>query len=113
MDRPIRFVQLSLARQTLVRLFQSISFGSVHTLEVRGGEPLLSGPGPNVLVDIKLDFEEPARDELTLADFTLCAEVCRLLSLLDRVQNGKISKIEVRAGIPRRITLEKQMKEVG
>jgi hypothetical protein len=72
-----------------------------------------SGPGPNVLVDIRLDFDEPARDELTLADFALCAEVCRLLSLLDHVENGTISKIGVRVGIPRRITIEKQMKEVG
>jgi hypothetical protein len=58
-----------------------------------------------VLVDIRLDSEEPARDELALADFGLCAEVRRLMSLLDQVRNGRISKIEVRAGIPRRITI--------
>jgi hypothetical protein len=65
-----------------------------------------------VLVDIRLDSEEPARDELALADFGLCAEVRRLMSLLDHVENGTILKIEVRAGIPRRITLAKQMKGV-
>lgn len=107
-----RFSRLSEPRQTLVRLFQSANYGCVQNLEVRDGEPLLSGPGPNVLVDVRLDSEELARDELGLADFGLCAEVCRLMSLLDRVGNGKILKIEVRAGIPRRITLEKQLKEM-
>jgi hypothetical protein len=66
-----------------------------------------------VLVDIRLDSDEPARDELALADFALCAEVRRLMSLLDHVENGTVSRIEVRAGIPRRMTLEKGMKEVG
>jgi hypothetical protein len=104
--------RLSAPRQSLVRLFQSINYGCVQNLEVCDGEPLLSGLGPNVLVDIRLDSEEPARDELALADFGLCAEVRRLMSLLDQVRNGRISKIEVRAGIPRRITIERQMKEV-
>jgi hypothetical protein len=104
--------RLSAPRQSLVRLFQSINYGSVQNLEVRDGEPLLSGPGPNVLVDIRLDSEDPGRDELALGDFALCAEVLRLMSLMDQVRNGRISKIEVRAGIPRRIILERQMKEV-
>jgi hypothetical protein len=34
------------------------------------------------------------------------------MSLLDRVGNGKVLKIKVRAGIPRRITLAKQLKDV-
>ncbi len=107
-----RFSGLSAPRQTLVRLFQSINYGSVQALEIRDCEPLLSGPGPNVLVDIRLDSEDPGRDELALGDFALCAEVLRLMSLMHQIRNGRISKIEVRAGIPRRITLERQMKEV-
>jgi hypothetical protein len=113
MDSLIRFAHLSPARQSLVRLFQSINYGCVRNLDVRDCEPLLSGPGPIVLVDIRLDSDEPARDELALADFALCAEVRRLMSLLDHVENGTVSRIEVRAGIPRRMTLEKGMKEVG
>ena len=111
-DSP-RFSYLSASRQALVRLFQTINYGCVQALEVRLGEPLLSCPGPIVLVDVRLDSEESQRPELALADFVLCAEVYRLMCLLDHVENGKISKIEVRAGIPRRITLEKQMKEMG
>jgi len=112
MAETIRFRQLSSARQALVRLFQSINYGGIESLELRRGEPLLTDPGLNVLVDVRLDCEELTRDELGLADFGLCAEVCRLMSLFDRIGNGKILKIEVRAGIPRRITLEKQLKDV-
>jgi len=36
----------------------------------------------------------------------LCAEIVRLMALLDKINNGKISKLEIRAGIPRRIILE-------
>jgi hypothetical protein len=112
MDRPIRFAQLSSARQSLVRLFQSTNYGWVQNLEVRDGEPVLSGPGPIVFIDVRLDSAESARGELALEDFALCAEVCRLMSLMDQIEDGTISKIEVRAGVPRRITLEKRVKEV-
>ena len=107
MDKSLRFCQLSPPRQHLVRLFQSINYGYLQDLEVRDREPILSGRRPIVFVDVRLDSEERPRDELALADFALCAEVYRLMCLLDQVENGKISKIEVRAGIPRRITMEK------
>ncbi len=107
------FTQLSSGRQELVRLFQSINYGCIQSLDLRHGEPLLACPGPMVLVDVRLDSEESARDEIALLDFALCAELCRLMSLLDQVGNGKISKIEVRAGIPRRVTVEKQLKDVS
>ena len=106
MDKSLRFCQLSPPRQHLVRLFQSINYGYLQDLEVRDCEPIFSGCGPIVLVDVRLDSKELPRDELALADFALSAEVCRLMSLLD-LENGRISKIEVRAGIPRRITMEK------
>ena len=112
MDRLIRFAQLSPARQSLIRLFQSTNYGCVHNLEVRDGEPVPANPGPNMSVDIRLDSEDSGRNELALRDFALCAEVLRLMSWMDQVRNGRISKIEVRAGIPRRITLERQMQEV-
>ena len=109
----IRFSQLSASRQTLVRIFQATNYGYIEALEVRHGEPLFSAEGPTVFADIRLDSEEQPRAELDLTDFALSAECCRLVSLLDQVQNGRISKIEVRAGLPRKITLEKPVKEVA
>jgi len=106
-----QFSQLSRPRQALVRLFQSINYGYVRELNVRDQEPVLNGPSPIVLVDLKLDAEDHPRDELAAANFELCREVGRLMSLLDRIEHGKISSIEVRAGIPRRILLEKPLTE--
>jgi hypothetical protein len=100
------FLRLSQSRQMLVRLCQSVNYGQIHDLSVRDREPLLKSPAPTVFVDLRLDAEEQLRQEISTADFALCAEVTRLMALLDKIENGKIAKIEVRAGLPRRVTLE-------
>ena len=106
-DRP-RFSQLSIPRQALVRLCESINYGYIQDLLIEDREPVLD-PGPVVLFDIKLDSEERRRPELDSADFLLCAEAIRFIVLLDRIDNGKISRLEVRAGIPRRILYEQRI----
>jgi hypothetical protein len=111
MTATVRFSQLSIPRQALVRLCQSTNHGHIHDLAVLDREPLLTGPAPTVMVDIRLDLEERPRDELAAADFELRAEVGRLMSLLDRIRHGKISSIEVRGGIPRRVLFEKTLTE--
>jgi hypothetical protein len=113
MPATVRFSQLSIPRQALVRLCQATNYGHIHDLAVRDREPVLTSPAPAVVVDIRLDLEERPRHELAAADFELCAEVGRLISFLDRIQDGKISSIEVRADIPRIIRLEKPVTEAG
>src|SRR6266478_2555714 len=110
MDRPLRFSQLSPGRQILVRLCQSINYGHIQNLRVEGQEPVL-GTSVIATTDIRLDAEDPARGELEVDDFVLCEEVTRLIALFDEVQNATISKIEVRAGLPRRISLEHHFSE--
>jgi hypothetical protein len=83
-----------------------VNFGQINDLSIRDGEPVWKCPAPAVLVDVRLDVEPQPRDEISTADFALGAEVTRLLALLDKIENGKITKIEVRAGLPRRVTLE-------
>jgi hypothetical protein len=101
-----RFSQLSPSRQFLVRLCQATNYGRIEDLVVGGGEPIFSGPAPVVLADVRLDVEEYSRDEHAAADFVLCAEVRRLMAILGKIGDGRISKIEIRAGVPRRITVE-------
>ena len=103
-DSP-RFSQLSASRQALVRLCQSTNYGHIQDLAVRDCEPVFSGKCL-VFADVKLDSEERPREEAADSDFLLCAEIVRLMTLLDKIHNGKISKLEVRAGLPRRILLE-------
>ena len=100
-----RFQQLSAPRQYLVRLCQLINFGRIEDLELRRGEPVFS-PAPQVFIDVRLDLEDVARPEQGLPDFAIPEEMRRLLARLDAIQDGNIERIEVRAGIPRRLIVE-------
>jgi hypothetical protein len=58
------------------------------------------------LVDVKLDQDENPRAEVNMPDFELCREVQRLLDQLKQIENGEIERIEIRAGIPRRLVFQ-------
>jgi hypothetical protein len=103
--RGIRFSQLSVPRQALVRLCQATNYGQIHHLEIRDSDPVLNPP-PLILADIKLDSDEEPRSEVELTDFVLRDEICRLMAWLDELKVGTIARIEVRAGIPRRMVFE-------
>ena len=113
MSNEPRFSNLSALRQRLARLCQSMNYGEINNLPVRDCEPVLEGPQCVVLVDVKLDSEERPRQETEQSDFLLSAEVVRLMALLDAIQDGKISKIEIRAGIPRRVLWENRAAKFG
>ena len=108
MPRTAQLSELSAARQSLVRLCQSIDYGQIRDLLVANREPKLCLKSIAFL-GIKLDSEEFPRPEPRTEEFTLCAEVIRWMELLDAIENGTISKLEVRAGIPRRVIFEKQI----
>ena len=111
MDRPLRFSQLSPERQILIRLCQSINYGQIQNLKVEDYEPVLRDTSVIATADVRLDAEDPARLELGMDDFILCEEVTRLIALFEKIQNATVSKIEVRAGIPRKISLEHHFSE--
>jgi hypothetical protein len=106
----LRFSQLSAPRQALVRLFQTLDFGHIVGVVIQNSDPVFH-PEPIVLVDVKLDSEEGERQESDLPDFVLRAEVCRLMARFDELKNGRIERIEVRAGIPRRVIIERRVTE--
>jgi hypothetical protein len=105
------FSQLSIPRQALVRLCQRINFGSIQGLCVKDAEPVLSPP-PLVHIDVKLDADEAPRPEAALSDFELCGESCRLMNRLDEFKDTTVERIDVRAGIPRRLTFRVPSLEV-
>ena len=111
MNRATRYSQLSATRQALVRLLQSMNFGSVGSLEVRSGEPVFNPP-PTVLVEVKLDSEPELRPELDLVDFELRSEVTRLFAQLELLYDGSIDRIDIRHGIPWRMVIERPSKGV-
>jgi len=109
MAQPSRFSQLSPARQALVRACQAVNFGEIQNVLVRDAEPVFGEPAPVVVIDAKLDKQEEPRPELALKDFELREQVRRLMARLDDVKNGAILRIEVRAGIPRRVVFESRL----
>lgn len=112
MDQTLRFSKLSAARQALVRVFQRVNFGEIRGVSIRDSDPVFE-PTTVVVIDAKLDKPEVPRPELELADFELRAEVCRLMGRLDQLKNGTIERLEVSAGIPRRVVLESRWKDSG
>jgi hypothetical protein len=104
-NRMSRFLGLSGPRQALVRLCQSINHGHIEALRITDGEPIFT-PAPTVLVDVKLDQDESPRRELELRDFELCDELCRLMRRMDGLKDGKVSRLEIRGGVPRRVIFE-------
>jgi hypothetical protein len=100
--KTLRFSQLSLARQRLVRICQTLNFGQVQGVTVRDGDPMFE-PAPVVVSDTKLYLDDGPRPELQLADFDLRDDVRRLMAQLDEGRNGFIERIEVQAGMPRRV----------
>lgn len=102
--------ELSAPRHALVRLCQSIDYGQILDLHVRDREPVFN-PAPTLLLDIKLDAECGGRPEAEMADFTLCNEVCRLLDRIDELGEGRFDRVEVRAGIPRRVMIQRRLTE--
>lgn len=62
-----------------------------------------------MLVDIKLDAAPSPEDQPNDRDFVLSAEVVRLIAVLDGIHDGRVSSIEIRAGLPRRIVFERRI----
>ena len=99
---PMRYSQLPPARQTLVRVCQNVKFGQILDLLVRKGEPTWDS-FPDHPVGGEAHIEEAPRLEGDLPDFRLSSEILRLMRQLDHIKDGKVAKIEIRDGLPRRL----------
>jgi hypothetical protein len=95
---------LSPARRWLLELMQSINFGRIENMEVRGGEPVFD-PLPYVVREIKLGADSGPRPEVALADFCLKAQVVDLWNRLDQLGTGTVEVLEVKHGLPFQIAV--------
>jgi hypothetical protein len=93
---------LSPARRRLLERFQQINYGRVERLTVQAGEPVFEPP-PRVVREYKLGAENGPRPELNASDYLLKAAVIELFGVLDRLPDGTIDVIEVKAGLPFRV----------
>jgi hypothetical protein len=108
----LRFSELSPPRQALVRLCQRLNFGVIQGIGVHNADPVFDPHDVVVLVDEKLDITDVPRPEVELTDFELANELCRLMTRLGEIGNGRIERVDVRGGIPRRVVFESRLSEL-
>jgi len=101
----VALASLPPAGERLVRLMQELNFGQVRDLVVRDGEPVFDPP-PRVVREVKFGGENGPRPEAAKADFALKVQVRELFAQLEALGDGLVECIEVKHGLPFRMTVE-------
>jgi len=96
---------LSEGRRRLLRLMRELHFGSIEDLEVRDGEPVFE-PAPRVVREIKFGSEKDPTPQTAARDLTAKIQVTELFDSLTSIGDGTIGRLEVKHGIPFRMTME-------
>jgi len=96
---------LSRPRARLIELMQELNFGQVRGLVVRDGEPVFDPP-PRVVREVKFGSENGPRPESAKGDFALKAQVREMLAQLEALDDGVVECIEVKHGLPFKMTVE-------
>lgn len=94
-------------RRGLLQLMQHMNFGRVERLLVRDGQPVLDPP-PRQFLEIKIGGENGPRPEIVAGDFLLKQQVVELFDYLDKLQNGVIDVLEIKHGLPFRMTVTEE-----
>jgi hypothetical protein len=101
----VALASLPPAGERLVRLMQELNFGQVRDLVVHDGEPVFDPP-PRVVREVKFGGENGPRPEAAKADFALKVQVRELFAQLEALGDGLVECIEVKHGLPFRMTVE-------
>ena len=96
-------------RQT-VEIIESLGFGSIEGLWVRGGSPTYE-PEPRIVQAIKLDTEPHGKSKESHGDLTLKREFESLFEQLSRLQDGFVD-IEVRHSLPFKLVVSRRYQEL-
>ena len=99
MNQSITKSALTPGRARLIELLQTLNFGRIEALTIRGGDPVFDPP-PRIIQKIKMGADNAPRPEMGYADFRLKDGVIELLEVLARLKDGEIRSIEVRCGLP-------------
>jgi hypothetical protein len=83
---------------------QDLNFGMIHELVIRDGEPICDPP-PRRQREYRFPGDNEPRRERATADYCLKREALALFAHFDRLQNGTIDALEIRHGLPFRMTV--------
>lgn len=89
----------------LVVLMQDVNHGHIEGLTVRDGLPVRDPP-PRVVRAVKFGGENEPRPEAAKVDFALKAQVRDLFAHMEAMGNGVVQCIEVKHGLPFKMTVE-------
>lgn len=84
---------------------QEVNFGTVEGLAIQGGEPVFN-PRPRIMREVKFGGQNGPRPEVGKHDFALKGEVLELFAQIEAMRDGVIRSIEVRYGLPFKMTIE-------
>ena len=100
-----RFSQISPSRRALIRCLQRIGFGRI-TFQTRAGEPDPAHRCRTVRTVKLAGNPSDAPSASSLPDFALRREHVALLATLSHVPDGACVTIEVKHGLPFKMTVE-------
>jgi len=100
---------LSGPRKRLIEMMQEISFGRIENLIVKDGEPNFD-PSPQVVREIKFGGENGPRQEMSVENFALKSQAVEFFAQLDRLGDGRVKSLEVKHGLPFRMSLEETVR---
>ena len=98
----VRISRLPAESARLVRLMQSVGFGTIAGLHVAKGQPLFT-PQPVITREIKLGGLSSDHPAMYQPDFYVKAQVVELFDLMIKIGTGVITVIDVRFGLPARV----------
>lgn len=88
----------------LIKLMQSIGFGYIEGLHVRGGEPAFD-PLPRIVRDHKFGTRSNGPSpQAGREDFALKQQVRELLEQLESIGDGVVERLEIQHGLPFRMS---------
>jgi hypothetical protein len=107
LNQPILKSCLLREEAQLVELLQSVNFGRVEALRVRGGVPILE-PSPRIVQTLKMGGgQNGPREEASLPDYWLKQPIVELLQTIRHIGDGEILAIDVRYGLPFTVEIER------
>lgn len=89
-----------------------IQFGTVESLQIRGGEPTFN-TSPRIVQSLKFGTQDIVRRSAGNTDFGVKKEITELMALFDRCPDGLICSIRVQHGLPIQATIEWQNPEAS
>ena len=97
-------------QRRIVEITETLSFGVIEGLLIRGGLPYYV-PEPVIVQEIKLNSKPPQQLAYDHANLTLKKEFESLFDQLTRLRDGVVD-IEVQHGAPFKLVLERSYREL-